>query len=106
LAPSSKRAQCVLIHRGQLGVGRIAEGAVHLDRPIDEFLTGTRGAADHTRMLTTLVFTDVFGSTDPLAAIGDWALHTVLDGRGDAVRPQPGRFSPPKPTLPQPTSKV
>jgi class 3 adenylate cyclase len=60
---------------------------------IEEFLTGTRGAADPTRMLTTLVFPDVVGSTDQVAAIGDRAWRTVLDRHDDAVRRQLGRFS-------------
>ena len=60
---------------------------------IEEFLTGTRVAADHARMLTTLLFTDVVGSTDRAAAIGDQAWRTVLDRHDEAVRRQLGRFS-------------
>jgi hypothetical protein len=59
---------------------------------IEEFLTGTRLAADHTRMLTTLLFTDVVGSTDQLAAVGDRAWRTVLDRHDEAVRRQLARF--------------
>ena len=59
---------------------------------IEEFLTGTRAAADHTRTLTTLLFTDVVGSTDRLAAIGDKAWRTVLDRHDDAVNRQLTRF--------------
>jgi class 3 adenylate cyclase len=69
-----------------------AAGAVIVDE-IEEFLTGTRVAADPTRMLTTLLFTDVVGSTDRVAAIGDRAWHTVLDRHDDAVRRQLARFS-------------
>jgi class 3 adenylate cyclase len=60
---------------------------------IEEFLTGTRVNAGHTRMLTTLLFTDVVGSTDRLAAIGDRAWRTLLDRHDDAVRHQLARFS-------------
>jgi class 3 adenylate cyclase len=60
---------------------------------IEEFLTGTRVAAHHTRMLTTLLFTDVVGSTDLLAAIGDQAWRTVLDRHDEAMRRQLARFS-------------
>jgi class 3 adenylate cyclase len=67
-------------------------GAVIMDE-IEEFLTGTRAAADHTRTLTTLLFTDVVGSTDRLAAIGDKAWRTVLDRHDDAVSRQLTRFS-------------
>jgi class 3 adenylate cyclase len=69
-----------------------ALGPVVVDE-IEEFLTGTRGATEPPRMLTTLLFTDVVGSTDQVAAIGDRAWHTVLDRHDDAVRRQLGRFS-------------
>jgi class 3 adenylate cyclase len=69
-----------------------AVGPVTVDE-IEEFLTGTRGAAHHDRMLTTLLFTDVVGSTDRLAAIGDRAWRTVLDRHDDAARRQLARFS-------------
>jgi class 3 adenylate cyclase/pimeloyl-ACP methyl ester carboxylesterase len=69
-----------------------ALGPVVLDE-IEEFLTGSRVAADHARMLTTLVFTDVVGSTDRLAAIGDKSWRTILDRHDEAVRRQLTRFS-------------
>ena len=69
-----------------------AVGPVVIDE-IEEFLTGTRGAADTTRMLTTLLFTDVVGSTVRVAAVGDRAWRTVLDRHDEAVRRQLGRFS-------------
>jgi len=69
-----------------------AVGPVVIDE-IEEFLTGTRGAADTTRMLTTLMFTDVVGSTVRVAAVGDRAWRTVLDRHDEAVRRQLGRFS-------------
>jgi len=69
-----------------------AVGPVVVDE-IEEFLTGSRVAADHARTLTTLVFTDVVGSTDRLAAIGDAAWRTVLDRHDETVRRQLARFS-------------
>jgi class 3 adenylate cyclase len=60
---------------------------------IEEFVTGTRVSADHARMLTTLLFTDVVGSTDRVAAVGDRAWRTVLDRHDDAVRHQLARFA-------------
>jgi class 3 adenylate cyclase len=71
---------------------RSAVGPTVVDE-IEEFLTGTRGAADPTRMLTTLLFTDIVGSTDRLAAVGDQAWRTVLDRLDDAVIRQLTRFS-------------
>jgi pimeloyl-ACP methyl ester carboxylesterase len=69
-----------------------AAGSIAIDE-IEEFLTGTRVAVDHARMLTTLVFTDVVGSTDRLAAIGDRYWRTVLDRHDEVVRRQLARFS-------------
>jgi class 3 adenylate cyclase len=69
-----------------------AAGPIVIDE-VEEFLTGTRATADRTRMLTTLLFTDVVGSTDRVAAVGDQAWRTVLDRLDDAVRRQLGRFS-------------
>jgi class 3 adenylate cyclase len=60
---------------------------------IEEFLTGTRGVAEHARMLTTLLFTDIVGSTDRVAAMGDRAWRALLDRHDDAVRHQLMRFS-------------
>lgn len=69
-----------------------AVGAMVIDE-IEEFLTGSRVTADHTRMLTTLVFTDVVGSTERVATIGDRAWRALLDRHDDAVRHQLARFS-------------
>jgi class 3 adenylate cyclase len=60
---------------------------------IEEFVTGTRADADHSRMLTTLVFTDVVASTDRVVAIGDRAWGTVLDRHDEAIQRQLQRFS-------------
>jgi class 3 adenylate cyclase len=60
---------------------------------VEEFLTGTRTTAERTRMLTTRLFTDVVGSTDRLAAVGDQAWRTVLDRLDEALRRQLARFS-------------
>jgi class 3 adenylate cyclase len=60
---------------------------------IEEFLTGTRVGADTGRTLATLLFTDVVGSTDRLAAIGDEAWRTALNRHDEAVRRQLARFS-------------
>jgi class 3 adenylate cyclase len=60
---------------------------------IEEFVTGTHADTDNTRVLTTLVFTDVVGSTDRVVAIGDRAWLGVLDRHDDAIRRQLERFS-------------
>jgi class 3 adenylate cyclase len=61
---------------------------------IEEFVTGARGTAtEHSRMLATLLFTDVVASTDRVVAIGDRAWRAVLDRHDDVVRRQLARFS-------------
>ena len=60
---------------------------------IEEFVTGARGAtSEHSRMLATLLFTDVVASTDRVVAIGDRAWRAVLDRHDDVVRRQLDAF--------------
>ena len=50
-------------------------------------------------MLTTLLLTDVVGSTDRVAAIGDQAWRALLDRHDDAVRQSTGAvLRPPRET--------
>jgi pimeloyl-ACP methyl ester carboxylesterase/class 3 adenylate cyclase len=51
---------------------------------IEEFLTGMRHAGPSDRVLATVMFTDIVGSTERVAAIGDRAWRELLD-RHDAV---------------------
>jgi pimeloyl-ACP methyl ester carboxylesterase len=60
---------------------------------VEEFVTGARGATEPSRMLATLLFSDVVASTDQVVAIGDRAWRAVLDRHDDAVRRQLARFS-------------
>src|SRR4029077_18693576 len=46
---------------------------------IEEFVTGVRGGSDSERVLTTIVFTDIVGSTQRAAALGDDRWHALLD---------------------------
>jgi class 3 adenylate cyclase len=59
---------------------------------IEEFLTGTRGHVDVDRVLATILFTDVVGSTASAASLGDRAWRTRLEGHNDIVRRQLERF--------------
>jgi class 3 adenylate cyclase len=55
--------------------------AGNTDRVLDEiesFLTGGRGAAPTNRVLSTVLFTDIVGSTERAAALGDEAWTTAL----------------------------
>jgi pimeloyl-ACP methyl ester carboxylesterase len=53
---------------------------------IAEFLTGVRPMAEPDRVLATVLFTDIVGSTEKAATLGDRRWHDVLDGHNAAVR--------------------
>ncbi len=53
---------------------------------IEEFLTGTRSAPDSDRVLSTVLFTDIVGSTERARELGDRAWHVVLDEHHARVR--------------------
>jgi class 3 adenylate cyclase len=60
---------------------------------VEEFITGTRGgAAVIERMLTTIVFTDIVGSTERAAALGDDRWRDLLDNHDRIVRHELERF--------------
>jgi pimeloyl-ACP methyl ester carboxylesterase len=53
---------------------------------IEEFLTGTRSAPDYDRVLSTVMFTDIVGSTERARELGDRGWHEVLDEHHTRVR--------------------
>jgi len=53
---------------------------------IEEFLTGTRSAQQYDRVLSTVLFTDIVGSTERARALGDRAWRDVLDEHHTRVR--------------------
>jgi class 3 adenylate cyclase len=53
---------------------------------VEEFLTGTRPTPMVDRVLATVLFTDVVGSTETLASIGDHAWRQTLDAYEIRVR--------------------
>jgi class 3 adenylate cyclase len=53
---------------------------------IEEFLTGARRAAEPNRMLATLLFTDIVGSTEHASRVGDRAWHELLEQHDKLVR--------------------
>jgi class 3 adenylate cyclase len=59
---------------------------------IEEFLTGARHAPDTDRVLATILFTDIVGSTLRAAELGDKAWKDLLDRHDQAVRRQIERF--------------
>ena len=59
---------------------------------IEEFITGARGGFDAERVLTTIVFTDIVGSTERAAALGDDRWRDLLDSHDSIVRHELQRF--------------
>jgi class 3 adenylate cyclase len=59
---------------------------------IEEFLTGTRHVVEPDRVLATVLFTDVVGSTERAAALGDRQWRTLLEQHHAAVRRELDRF--------------
>jgi class 3 adenylate cyclase len=59
---------------------------------VAEFLTGERPVVEVERILTTVVFTDIVGSTARAASLGDQRWRSLLDAHDRAVRDQIRRF--------------
>ncbi|HWF30302.1 MAG TPA: adenylate/guanylate cyclase domain-containing protein [Mycobacterium sp.] len=59
---------------------------------IEEFITGMRGGSDAERLLTTIVFTDIVGSTERAAMLGDDRWRDLLDNHDTIVRHELQRF--------------
>jgi len=59
---------------------------------VEEFLTGTRPTRMGSRILATVLFTDIVGSTDQLSALGDVAWGSLLDRHDATVRRELERF--------------
>ena len=58
----------------------------------EEFLTGVRGTSNVERVLTTVLFTDIVGSTELASRVGDAAWHDLLDRHDTLVRAELRRF--------------
>jgi pimeloyl-ACP methyl ester carboxylesterase len=59
---------------------------------IQEFLTGVRPAADVDRVLATVMFCDIVGSTERVAALGDARWRDLLTRFHELVRRETSRF--------------
>src|SRR5437764_8261333 len=57
----------------------VGENADDISGAIEEFLTGSRGAAVTDRILSTVLFTDIIGSTEKAARLGDQRWRHLLD---------------------------
>jgi class 3 adenylate cyclase len=52
---------------------------------IERFVTGTESAVAADRVLATIVFTDIVGSTEQLAAVGDREWTALVEAHNDAI---------------------
>jgi class 3 adenylate cyclase len=59
---------------------------------VEQFVTSVRSGFDTERVLTTIVFTDIVGSTNRAAALGDLHWHHLLDNHDRIVRHRLERF--------------
>lgn len=59
---------------------------------IQEFLTGVQPGADLDRVLSTVLFVDIVGSTEQAATLGDRRWSDLLDGYYSSVRREISRF--------------
>lgn len=60
---------------------------------VEEFLTGSRPTAPSNRVLTTILCTDLVGSTERVQSLGDEAWAELLERHHAAVRQELRRFS-------------
>jgi class 3 adenylate cyclase len=68
------------------------DGAEQVLGEIEAFLTDSSDSIDHDRMLATVMFADIAGSTERLGEIGDRAWRELLAAFHAAVRYELGRF--------------
>ncbi|MGZ4211425.1 MAG: alpha/beta fold hydrolase [Actinomycetota bacterium] len=60
---------------------------------VEAFLTGARSVTDPDRVLATILFTDIVGSTERAAALGDRAWRDLLDAHDALAEKRVGEFN-------------
>ena len=70
----------------------IGDNAMEIAEAIEEFLTGTRAPVTVDRVLATVLFTDIVGSTEKAAALGDRRWRDLLDNHHATIRRNLTRF--------------
>jgi pimeloyl-ACP methyl ester carboxylesterase len=70
----------------------VGDNAEEIADAIEEFLTGSRAPVEIDRVLATVLFTDIVGSTEKAAALGDRHWHNLLDDHHLAIRRNLTRF--------------
>src|SRR5205085_4574436 len=59
---------------------------------VEEFLTGRRSLVESDRVLATVLFTDIVGSTEHASGLGDGRWRTLLDEHNAVVRAELARW--------------
>ena len=70
----------------------VGDNAMEIADDIEEFLTGTRAPVTVDRVLATVLFTDIVGSTEKAAALGDRRWRDLLDNHHATIRRNLARF--------------
>jgi class 3 adenylate cyclase len=70
----------------------VGDNAMEIADTIEEFLTGTRAAGPVDRVLATVLFTDIVGSTEKAAALGDSRWRDLLENHHSTIRRNLERF--------------
>jgi len=70
----------------------VGENAHEISDAIEEFLTGSRAPVPVDRVLATVLFTDIVGSTEKAAALGDQRWRDLLDSHHATIRRNLARF--------------
>jgi pimeloyl-ACP methyl ester carboxylesterase/class 3 adenylate cyclase len=70
----------------------VGESAGEIADAIEEFLTGARGPVPVDRVLATVLFTDIVGSTEKAAALGDRRWRDLLENHHATIRRNLARF--------------
>ena len=73
-------------------IRRTIRSMLALADEVSEFLAGKRQIVEADRILTTVLFTDIVGSTGLAASLGDQRWRSLLDAHDEAVRKQLRRF--------------
>jgi class 3 adenylate cyclase len=70
----------------------VGESAEKISEAIEEFLTGSRAPVSVDRVLATVLFTDIVGSTETAAALGDQRWRDLLEHHHGIIRRNLARF--------------
>ena len=70
----------------------VGDNAAEIADAIQEFLTGARAPVPVDRVLATVLFTDIVGSTEKAAALGDHRWRDLLDNHHATIRRNLARF--------------